>query len=225
MKSRNNLVGCFFWAANGVGKSTAAEMLLPPEMTFLNADEVAKTLPGHPSSATEIEAGRIVLESLVELRIRGESFAYESTLSGRSLVNRLKELKGTGYRIRLIYIWSPSADLNVARVADRVRRGGHDVPEWAIRRRFSASWRNLHELYMPLADEWKVYRNIDREGPNLIAEGGFEIDTTIVEPDLWELVMEGQKMNEINGRSNDDGRRSGSGSRRGRSPPRRPRRR
>ena len=179
--------------ANGAGKSTVAEMLLPDEMTFLNADEVAKTLPGHPSSATEIEAGRIVLSRLDELRTCGESFAYESTLSGRSLVNRLKQLKAADYRIRLIYVWSPSADLNVARVADRVRRGGHNVPEEAIRRRFRASWRNLLDLYMPLANEWKIYRNIKREGPSLIAEGGFETNATIVEPELWKIVMEGPK--------------------------------
>ncbi len=179
--------------ANGAGKSTAAEMLFPPEMTFLNADEVAKTLPGHPSSATEIEAGCIVLNSLEELRIRRESFAYESTLSGRSLVHRLKDLKAADYRIRLIYLWSPSADLNVARVADRVRRGGHNVPEEAIRRRFQASWRNLLDLYMPLADEWKLYRNNEREGPSLIAEGGLEINATIVEPELWKLVVAGPK--------------------------------
>lgn len=160
-------------------------------MTFLNADEVAKALPGHPSSATEIEAGRIVLGKLEELRIRGESFAYESTLSGRSLVNRLKELKEGGYRIRLIYVWSPSADLNVARVKDRVRRGGHDVPEEAIRRRFRASRRNLLELYMPIADLWEIHRNTDHRMFKLIAHGGPNLETHVVEPDHWRLILRG----------------------------------
>lgn len=63
---------------NGAGKSTCAAAYLPAGMAYLNADEVAKTLPDYPSSAADLEAGRIVLEQMSDFEASGEGFAHES---------------------------------------------------------------------------------------------------------------------------------------------------
>lgn len=157
--------------ANGAGKSTAAPVVLPPGITFLNADEVAKTLPDYPSTGADLEAGRILLTQMDEREVNRQSFAVETTLASRSLAARVVRLKKTGYRFRLIYIWSESADFSVQRVSSRVSVGGHDIPEETIRRRYVAGLKNFFHLYLPLADSWDVHDNTSEEGPRLIVEG------------------------------------------------------
>jgi predicted ABC-type ATPase len=169
---------------NGAGKSTAAEVVLPSGIAFLNADEVAKSLPGYRSSSADYEAGRIVLGRMQEMEGKRESFAVETTLASRSLASRVRRLRVEGHLFRLIYTWSASAEFSVQRVAQRVRSGGHDIPEEVIRRRYQASLRNLFDLYLPLADRWDIHDNTGRGGPRLIAEqaGAGEV---IHDPVLW----------------------------------------
>src|SRR5438128_1653968 len=90
---------------NGAGKSTAAAHLLPQGIVFVNADEVAKTLPGYPSTAVDIQAGRLVLEQLDALERERTSFAVETTLSSRSLAPRLARLRRLGYKFRLLFLF------------------------------------------------------------------------------------------------------------------------
>jgi predicted ABC-type ATPase len=132
---------------NGAGKSTCASKYLPAGMAFLNADEVAKGLPGYPSPAVDIQAGRIILEEMDEHERRSESFAVETTLATRSLASRIVRLRRSGYRFHLVFVWSPSADFSVQRVASRVRSGGHHIPEETIRRRYIAGIKNFVHLY------------------------------------------------------------------------------
>ncbi len=84
-------------------------------------------------------------------------FAFETTLSGRAYVRRLVKWREHGYRIGMIYLRLPSAHHVVRRVAQRVREGGHDIPEPVARRRFERSWHHFVDLYRPVADEWQVY--------------------------------------------------------------------
>ena len=142
---------------NGAGKSTAAAHLLPQGITFVNADEVAKTLPGYPSIAVDMQAGRLVLEQMDELERERTSFAVETTLSSRSLAPRIARMRRSGYKFRLLFLFVPNADFSVQRVASRVRQGGHAIPEETIRRRHAAGINNFFSLYQPLADRWAVY--------------------------------------------------------------------
>lgn len=176
---------------NGAGKSTAAARLVPPGMPFLNADEIAKGLPGYPSPAVDLWAGRLVLERMDELEQRGWSFAVETTLASRSLAPRVARLRKSGYFFHLAFVWSPSADFSLRRVADRVRMGGHSIPEDVVRRRYSAGLKNLFNLYIPLADRWGVFDNTSSDGHQIVAEGragGFEV---IHAPDVWALIRRG----------------------------------
>ena len=175
---------------NGAGKSTIASALLPDTVTFVNADEIAKTLPGYPSPGVEVQAGRLLLQRLDELAWQRADMTVETTLAGRTLANRIRQFQAEGYHFHLIFVWIPDADLSVARVALRVQSGGHHVPEETIRRRYRAGLVNFFGVYRPLADTWGVYRNIQIGKPELIAEGSAGGSEQVYLPDVWDTMKE-----------------------------------
>jgi len=150
---------------NGAGKTTAAKRLLPkfPDIQeFLNADEIARAIsPQDPQSAA-FAAGRRLLEKMRGLVAGDRSFGVESTLSGRSYLPLLKRCKQSGWRITLLFLWLPSPEAAIERVARRVREGGHGLPPEVTRRRFFAGLSNLLRSYLPLADEMEIYDNSAR---------------------------------------------------------------
>jgi predicted ABC-type ATPase len=89
----------------------------------------------------------------------GQSFALETTLSGRSYARRIPDWQNLGYHVELIFLKLPSVRLALARVKSRVALGGHHVPASLVRRRFHAGWRNFNELYRPLVSHWELYDN------------------------------------------------------------------
>lgn len=175
---------------NGAGKSTAAAHLLPQGFAFVNADEVAKTLPRYPSPQADREAARIVLRELDDLAQKRMSFAVETTLAGRSLAARCTRLKATGYRIRLLFVWSPSAEFCIQRVASRVRSGGHNIAEADIRRRYLLGIRNFFVLYRPLADKWVVLDATGPGAPRSIAGGTMNRVVRVDESEIWTTMQE-----------------------------------
>jgi predicted ABC-type ATPase len=158
---------------NGSGKSTTAPYLLQGALgvtEFVNADVIAAGLSAFNPLAQALEAGRIMHARLRELAAARASFAFETTLAGRSLAPWLEELRRCGYHVHLVFLWLPSAEVAVARVAQRVRDGGHDVPKETIRRRYVAGLRNFFRIYRPLATEWQILDN-SMGAPVLVAEG------------------------------------------------------
>lgn len=124
---------------NGAGKSTAAPELLQGELSisdFVNADVIARGLSAFDPDRAAIAAGRIMLGRLRELAHPRETFAFETTLASRSFAPWLRDLRGSGYAVHLIFLWLSSQELAEQRVADRVCSGGHDVPADTIRRRY-----------------------------------------------------------------------------------------
>ncbi len=137
----------------------AAELLVEVlgAAEFVDADVIARNLPRSRSVA--ITAGRAMLRRLDELGAGRRDFGFETTLASRSLVPRIRRLARAGYECHLVFLWLPNADLAVARVADRVRLGGHAVPEQTIRRRYRSGLRNFFALYRPLTTTWRMYDN------------------------------------------------------------------
>ena len=90
---------------------------------------------------------------------RGESFAFETTLSGRTYAQRIRKWKSQEYHVQLVFLWLPSADMAVNRVSKRVAEGGHNVPEHVVQRRFASGLENLEQIYKPLVNEWRIYDN------------------------------------------------------------------
>lgn len=175
---------------NGAGKSTTAPVLLQGALgvtEFVNADDIAREMSGGCQEGTAIAAGRVMLTRLRELAPRRVSFAFETTLASRSFAPWLKGLSSSGYTVHLVFLWLPSADFALARVADRVRRGGHDVPAETVRRRYRVGLKNLFKLYEPLASTWRVYDSSGHE-PRLIAERLETRAVKVYDESTWSLV-------------------------------------
>lgn len=145
---------------NGAGKTTFANEFLPASVDcrhFLNADLIAAGLSPFAPETQNALAGRILLKRIEELVDSRENFSFETTLSGRSYVKLIRDMKEQGYHIVVFFLWLPEVNLAIDRVSSRVRQGGHSIPEADIRRRFAKGIRNFFELYRPLLDEWCLY--------------------------------------------------------------------
>ena len=145
---------------NGAGKTTFAWKFLPRYAhcrEFLNADLLAAGISPFDPDLAAIAAGRLLLKRIKELIQQGKDFGFETTMAGKTYLPILREMKNRGYHLQLFYLWLPSADFAVARVAHRVEQGGHNVPEEVIRRRFAVGGRNLFRCYLPLFDTWMLF--------------------------------------------------------------------
>ncbi len=158
---------------NGAGKTTFAREFLPNEAAcpvFINADLIAAGLSPFNPELVAITAGRLMLEQIAEHARRGESFAFETTLSGRSYVRLIRQWRSDGYFVMLFFLCLASAEEAIARVAERVSQGGHHVPDDVIRRRFAAGLQNFETLYRNEVDFWRRYDN-SSDVPKVIDEG------------------------------------------------------
>jgi predicted ABC-type ATPase len=178
---------------NGAGKSTTAPGLLKGLLEiddFVNADVIARGLSGFAPEAVALEAGAIMLQRLRALAESGKSFAFETTLASRTYAPWLRQMVMAGYQVHLVFLWLSSPDLAVQRVTQRVRMGGHGIPEATIRRRYEAGLRNFFRLYRPLATTWRLYDNSERGRPQLVAFGQDEHTLGVVDATIWERVQE-----------------------------------
>lgn len=176
---------------NGAGKTTAFRTVLQSAFQidlFVNADMIAQGLNGFNPDVVAREAGRFMLQRLKTLVCQRVSFAFESTLAGRTYAAWLRSIQTDGYRVVLVYYWLESPDLAVARVATRVRRGGHSIPESVIRRRWILSIRNLFGLYLPQADQWMIVNNTRDYQPTVIASGDRSGVRDVFDREAWKKL-------------------------------------
>ena len=159
---------------NGTGKTTFAREYLLKEANcpdFVNVDLIAAGLSPFDPDRAAIRAGRVML-SEIERRVRkGESFAFETTLSGQIYARLIPRWRKAGYRVKLIFLSLPNAEIAIARVAARVAQGGHHVASGVVRRRFESGLRNFQDIYKDLVDKWEWYDNSGNT-PRLISEEG-----------------------------------------------------
>lgn len=147
---------------NGAGKTTFARSFLPEEAQcprFINADLIAAGLSPFMPELAAIKAGRLMLDEIHACAARGENFAFETTLAGMAYLRHIALWRTSGYRVSLYFLSLSSVDIAIARVAERVRQGGHDVAESVIRRRFAAGTRNFERHYRGAVDDWARYDN------------------------------------------------------------------
>jgi len=156
---------------NGAGKTTFAREYLLKEADcpdFVNVDLIAAGLSPFDPERAAIRAGRIMLAEIERRTRKGESFAFETTLSGHVYARLIPRWRRDGYRVRLIFLSLPNPEFAIARVAARVAQGGHDVGSAVIRRRFESGLDNFHKIYKHLVDQWWWYDNSDNK-PKLIS--------------------------------------------------------
>jgi predicted ABC-type ATPase len=178
---------------NGAGKTTASRTLLADALAltaYVNADVIAQGLAGFDPDSAAVQAGRILLERLDELAQQRANFSFETTLSGRAYLGRLRALRDSGYLVHLIYFWLESADLAVQRVALRVAKGGHHVPEETVRQRYRRSVANFLREYRPVAATWRLFDNTAPGEPRLVAEGDGSGREVVLEEPTWLRIQQ-----------------------------------
>jgi predicted ABC-type ATPase len=159
---------------NGAGKTTFAREYLLKEgdcPDFVNVDLIAAGLSPFDPDRAAIRAGRIMLSEIERRTRKGESFAFETTLSGHVYARQIPPWRNAGYRVRLIFLSLPNPEMAIARVAARVAQGGHNVRSAVVRRRFESGLRNFEDIYKDLVDKWEWYDNSGNT-PQLISEEG-----------------------------------------------------
>jgi len=147
---------------NGAGKTTFAKEFLPHFAkcsNFVNADLIALGLSPFSPSLVSIKAGKMLLSEIDNFIDRRVDFAFETTLAGKTYVNLIKEAKLKGYFINIFFLWIPNSQLAKERIKQRVKQGGHHVPDVDVKRRLDRSLKNFFNLYMPLADAWDIFDN------------------------------------------------------------------
>jgi len=158
---------------NGAGKTTFATEFLPKEAecpNFINADLIATGINPFQPDAASIQSAKIMVEMMKTYIKRGESFSFETTLSGKNYARHIPEWQAEGYRVKLYFLRLPDPEFAIARVKQRVKEGGHNVPEDVVRRRFKSGWSNFERLYKEIVDEWALYDNAGKQ-PVLLNEG------------------------------------------------------
>lgn len=172
---------------NGAGKTTISEYVLESEIVerFINADTIAKGLSSGGDAAADIEAGRVMIEAVREAIDEKESFALETTLSGKNWLIHIDRARTLGYRVELWYVSVRTVDIAVERVRQRVRKGGHDIAEDVIRRRFQRSLDNLRRAYVGKVDRWYFFDNSDATSL-LLGTGG----PSDIIPEEWTTNVE-----------------------------------
>ena len=112
-----------------------------------------------------------MLAELDQFADDGESFAFETTLSGRGYLRRIQRWRNDGYHVTLLFLWLPSEERAIARVRRRVSLGGHHVPDQMVRRRYRAGLENFRHLYSPVVDEWELWDSRGKR-PRMLERSG-----------------------------------------------------
>jgi len=190
LKNKNRRPNLYIIAGpNGAGKTTFARKFLPEYvecLEFVNADLIAGGLSPFAPEKAAIHAGRLMLEQIHSLAKRGLDFGFETTLSGKTYVKLLRDIRKR-YLIHIFFLWIPNVELAIERINLRVRNGGHYIPEAIVHRRFSRSLPNFLRFYQPLADSWTIFDN-SGDDPRMIAfEESGKIE--ILDPDLFNVLL------------------------------------
>jgi len=176
---------------NGAGKTTASYTVLPEIIEckeFVNADEIARGLSPFNPESMAIEAGKLMLRRIEDLLDKDMTFAIETTLATRSYVNLVRRAIAKGYHVSILFFWLQTPDLALQRVSERVRRGGHNIPEDVIKRRYILGIRNLFQLFMSEVDYWIIYNN--SENPRIeVAYGGRNTETIIINKEQFTEIF------------------------------------
>jgi predicted ABC-type ATPase len=148
---------------NGAGKSTLIKSSAKQHSisNVINPDEKLKEYKkAHPNDG-ELKAWRSIVEEIDSNLSAKKDMVLESTLTGKKVINRMKTAQEKGYRVELNYVVLDNVDRHIERVASRVKKGGHHIPEEDIRRRYDRSIGNLKEA-SKYADNIKIFDNTEQ---------------------------------------------------------------
>lgn len=176
---------------NGAGKTTFALEYLPSVAgcrRFVNADLIAAGLSPLAPEQHLAAASRLFLHEIEDCIAARQDFAFETTLAGRGYLKLIDRLQSEGWRVELIYLALPSAEMSRLRVAERVAHGGHNIPEADIARRFPRSLYNLLNLFAPKTDQSLCFMNSGGVPKLVFQQCG--MNREILSPDFFALLQQ-----------------------------------
>lgn len=175
--------------ANGSGKTTfAKQLVIETGHEFLNADEIERTLESSDASSTKVQAGRLFFQRLTELIDNEQCFILESTLSGKYLLKVIENAQQRGYTFKLFYVFLESPAVCIERIKNRVKLGGHFVPDEDVRRRYYRSKQNFWLTYKNLAEDWSLFNN-PLSGDNQLVAVGFKDNYSVESEELFDQFL------------------------------------
>lgn len=141
---------------NGTGKSSLTGVLKTQTTDLGIIIDVDKISAANGGNA--ITGGRIALERIADCLKKDISFTQETTLSGRKTEITAAQAKRQGYFVRLYYVGLDTLEESLARIENRVRRGGHDIRDEDVQRRFAGRWDAVAKV-LPYCDEARFFDN------------------------------------------------------------------
>lgn len=142
----------------------------PRQRDDVNADLIAAGLSPFQPEVAAIKAERLMLKEISEHAERGTSFAFETTLAGRTYIRTIRDWRKQGYQVKLFILSLANAEEAIARIAERVIQGGHHVQDEVVRRRFAAGLHNFETIYRFEVNSWRWYDN-SGDTPIVVDEG------------------------------------------------------
>ncbi len=177
---------------NGAGKTTFALEYLPTVAKcrrFINADLIAAGLSPLAPDQQLLSASRLFLREIEDSIAAAQDFAFETTLAGRSYLKLVARLLAQGWRVELIYLALPSAEMSRLRVAERVAHGGHDIPAADMARRFPRSLHNLIHLFAPMVSQTSCFMN-NGAAPELVFHQQSGAQRSVQHPAFFDLLVQ-----------------------------------
>ncbi len=175
---------------NGAGKTTFALEYLPSVAhcrRFINADLIAAGLSPLAPAQQLLAASRLFLREIEDCITACQDFAFETTLAGRTYLKLIRRLQADGWRVELIYLALPSAEMSRLRVAERVAHGGHNISAEDIARRFPRSLHNLFHLFAPQVDQTRCFMNSGKN-PELVFQQN-DAQRLVFHPELFDSLL------------------------------------
>ena len=169
---------------NGAGKSSFYRTRLQPlGMPFVNADIIAGELYPDAPEAHSYDAAKIAEEIRYGLLREGRSFCFETVFSHPSKIDFVAHAKTLGYQVILVFIHLESAELNKARISQRLESGGHHVPDEKVEQRIPRLLKHIKTV-IPLCDQVHVLDNSSAKNPfkpvMVIRDGNIEVQQSTV---------------------------------------------
>lgn len=158
-----NKIFTIFAGVNGAGKSTLYNLPYLEKENLgirINTDEIVRTFGDWRNEADQVKAGRIAIKLRKECISKGSSFNQETTLTGNSILKLVDQVKEKGYKIHLYYVGVNSPEIAKERIKNRVAKGGHDIPEEVVEKRYYESLENL-KVILPKTDKAEIYDNTE----------------------------------------------------------------
>lgn len=151
-----------FAGVNGAGKSTLYRVCNYNKSELrINPDEIVQSFGDWRSQTDQMKAARIAVKKIKDCIEKGVSFNQETTLAGKTMERSIVKAKEQGFRIKVNYVGVANPEIAKERVKQRVMKGGHDIPENLIEKRYYESLENLKRI-IPLCDQIQIYDNTNK---------------------------------------------------------------